>query len=88
MAAVFKSKTREEWCRIMEGTDVCFAPVLTMAEVPLHPHMAARNVFVDRHGVKQPAPAPRFSRTPSAIREPVPADIGSLIAQWQSKNLS
>jgi alpha-methylacyl-CoA racemase len=84
VAAVFKSKTRDEWCRIMEGTDVCFAPVLTMAEAPLHPHMAARKTFVDRHGVKQPAPAPRFSRTPSAIREPVPADIGSLIGQWRS----
>ncbi len=84
LGAVFKSKTREEWCRIMEGTDTCFAPVLSMAEAPLHPHMAARNTFVNRHGVMQPAPAPRFSRTPSAIREPVPADIGSLIEEWRS----
>jgi alpha-methylacyl-CoA racemase len=84
LAAVFKSKTRDEWCRIMEGTDICFAPVLTMAEAPLHPHMAARKVFVDRHGVKQPAPAPRFSRTPSAIREPVLAEIGSLIDEWRN----
>jgi alpha-methylacyl-CoA racemase len=84
MAAVFKSKTREEWCSIMEGSDICFAPVLTMAEAPLHPHMAARKVFVDRHGLMQPAPAPRFSRTPSAIREPAPADIGSLIGQWRN----
>ena len=48
---MFKSKTRDEWCKIMEGTDVCFAPVLTMAEAPNHPHMAAREIFVSRHGV-------------------------------------
>jgi alpha-methylacyl-CoA racemase len=81
----FKSKTREEWCKIMEGTDVCFAPVLTMAEAPLHPHMAARRTFVNRHGVTQPAPAPRFSRTPSTIREPATTDIASLIGEWRTK---
>ena len=86
LASVFKTKTRDEWCKIMEATDVCFAPVLTMAEAPQHPHMAARNIFVDRHGVTQPAPAPRFSRTPSAIRETVTADIGSLTTEWQGKN--
>ena len=75
LTQVFRSKTREEWCNIMEGTDICFAPVLTMAEAPDHPHMAARNVFVERHGVTQPAPAPRFSRTPSAIREPEKVEI-------------
>jgi alpha-methylacyl-CoA racemase len=80
---VFKTKTREEWCKLMEGTDVCFAPVLTMAEAPKHPHMAARKIFVDRHGVTQPAPAPRFSRTPSAIREPEKADIASLASEWR-----
>jgi len=80
---VFKTKTREEWCKIMEGTDVCFAPVLTMSEAPEHPHMAARKIFVERHGVTQPTPAPRFSRTPSAIREAVTADIASLTSEWQ-----
>jgi len=80
---VFKTKTREEWCKLMEGTDVCFAPVLTMAEAPEHPHMAARKIFVNRHGVTQPAPAPRFSRTPSAIREPEKADIASLANEWR-----
>jgi alpha-methylacyl-CoA racemase len=80
---VFKTKTREEWCKLMEGTDVCFAPVLTMAEAPDHPHMAARKIFVNRHGVTQPAPAPRFSRTPSAIREPEKADIASLASEWR-----
>ena len=79
---VFKRKTREDWCQVMEGTDICFAPVLTMAEAPGHPHMAARNVFVERHGVTQPAPAPRFSRTPSAIREPVTAEIGEVVGAW------
>src|SRR6202045_1802834 len=54
---VFKAKTRDEWCRIMEGSDVCFAPVLNLSEAPLHPHMAARKTFVERHGAIQPAPA-------------------------------
>jgi alpha-methylacyl-CoA racemase len=84
LTKVFKSKTRAEWGRIMEGTDICFAPVLTMAEAPKHPHMAARNVFVERHGVTQPAPAPRFSRTPSAIREPEKADIATLASGWKT----
>jgi alpha-methylacyl-CoA racemase len=68
LTAVFKSKTRDEWCSIMEGTDVCFAPVLTLAEAPHHPHIAGRRTFVEHDGVTQPAPAPRFSRTPSAIQ--------------------
>jgi alpha-methylacyl-CoA racemase len=84
MAEVFKTRTRDEWCRIMEGTDVCFAPVLTMAEAPLHPHMDARKTFISRHGVTQPAPAPRFSRTPSTVREPERADIANLVRDWRS----
>jgi alpha-methylacyl-CoA racemase len=63
---------------------VCFAPVLTMAEAPQHPHMAARKVFVTRHGVTQPAPAPRFSRTASAIRESAKADIAEVTAAWKA----
>jgi alpha-methylacyl-CoA racemase len=82
LAAVFKTKSRDDWCKIMEGTDICFAPILTMAEAPKHPHMAARNVFVERHGVTQPAPAPRFSRTPSAIREPEVVEIGAVVGAW------
>src|ERR1700688_727044 len=78
LVEVFKSKTREEWCKLMEGTDVCFAPVLTMAEAPEHPHMAARKIFVNRQGATQPAPAPRFSRAPPGTREPEKADIGEL----------
>lgn len=83
LAKVFKSKSRADWCKIMEGTDICFAPILTMAEAPKHPHMAARKVFVERHGVTQPAPAPRFSRTPSAIREPEVTKIGDVMAAWK-----
>jgi alpha-methylacyl-CoA racemase len=85
LAETFKRKNREEWCKIMEGTDICFAPVLTMAEAPKHPHMVARNVFVERHGVTQPGPAPRFSRTPSAIREPVMVEIGELASAWKAR---
>jgi alpha-methylacyl-CoA racemase len=83
LADIFRTKTRDEWCAIMEGTDVCFAPVLTIAEAPLHPHMAHRKTFVKRHGVTQPAPAPRFSRTPSTIREPAKAEIADLVREWQ-----
>ena len=60
---VFKSKTQAEWCEIMEGTDVCFAPVLSIFEAPDHPHNKARNSFLEMGGMVQPAPAPRFSRT-------------------------
>ncbi|WP_316185467.1 MULTISPECIES: CaiB/BaiF CoA-transferase family protein [unclassified Bradyrhizobium] len=85
LVAIFKSKTRDEWCQIMEGTDICFAPVLTMSEAPKHAHMAARGVFVDRHGITQPAPAPRFSRTRSTIREPEVADIGAVVNAWREE---
>jgi alpha-methylacyl-CoA racemase len=67
---VFKQKTRDEWGRIMEGSDVCFAPVLSMAEAPVHPHNRARGTFVEVDGVPQPGPAPRFSRTPGGISRP------------------
>lgn len=73
-AEVIAGKTREEWCAIFEGSDACFAPVLSMSEAYVHPHNAARGVFVEQQGVPQPAPAPRFSRTASAIGGPPPAD--------------
>ena len=63
LAAVFKTKTRDQWCEIMEGSDVCFAPVLSILEAPGHPHNKHRGTFVEVEGVTQPAPAPRFSRT-------------------------
>ncbi len=65
LAAIFRTKTREEWCALMEGTDICFAPVLSLAEAPLHPHNVARTAFVEVGGMIQPAPAPRFSATPA-----------------------
>jgi alpha-methylacyl-CoA racemase len=75
LAAVFKTKTRAQWCELMEGTDVCFAPVLSLREAPEHPHNVARGTFVEVGGVVQPAPAPRFSRTPAAVQRP-PAHDG------------
>lgn len=68
LTRVFKTKTRDEWCAIMEGTDVCFAPVLSVLEAPKHPHNVARGTFITLDGVVQPAPAPRFSRTEGAVR--------------------
>jgi alpha-methylacyl-CoA racemase len=73
LAAVIASKTRAEWCAIMEGTDICFAPVLSLEEAPEHPHNRARQTFVELDGVVQPAPAPRFSATPGAVQAPPPA---------------
>ena len=75
LAEIFKTKTRAEWSEIMEGTDICFAPVLTMDEAPDHPHMRHRSTFVDLEGVTQPAPAPRFSRTEAEVIRP-PAFAG------------
>lgn len=65
---VFKSKTRDEWCEIMEGTDVCFAPVLDFKEAPSHPHNKARGTYINLAGVEQPAPAPRFQN--STLEQP------------------
>ncbi len=64
MAALVRTRTRDEWCALMEGTDACFAPVLDLHEAPAHPHNAERGTFVEVGGVTQPSPAPRFSRTP------------------------
>lgn len=72
LAAVFRTKTRDEWDEIMEGTDVCYAPVLSMDEAPTHPHIAQRGTFTEVAGITQPAPVPRFSRTPGNIDRPPP----------------
>jgi len=72
LTALFKTKTRDDWCALLEGSDACFAPVLSMAEAPDHPLQAARDGFIEIDGVKQPAPAPRFSRTKSDL--PTPAE--------------
>ena len=82
---LFLTKTRDEWCQVLEMTDVCFAPVLTMTEAAEHPHLKARGTIVVENGVMQPAPAPRFSRTPGSIQRP-PAWPGEhtdeLLADW------
>jgi alpha-methylacyl-CoA racemase len=84
-AEVFRAKTRDEWCELMEGTDVCFAPVLGMGEAPQHPHIAHRKTFVELDGVVQPAPAPRFSKTAAEVQRP-PAHAGQhtdeVLAEW------
>lgn len=83
---LFKTRTRDQWCELMEGTDICFAPVLSLDEAPDHPHIKARETYVDFAGVVQPAPSPRFSRTeakldrvpphPGAQTDEVLADFG------------
>jgi alpha-methylacyl-CoA racemase len=75
LAALFKTRTRDEWCRLLEGSDACFAPVLSLEEAPRHPHHRARGTYVEVDGIVQPAPAPRFSRTPAAMPIP-PASLG------------
>ncbi|MFS4105762.1 CaiB/BaiF CoA transferase family protein [Streptomyces sp. PD-S100-1] len=68
VAARFKSRTRDEWTAVFEDSDACVAPVLSLREAPHHPHLAARGAFTDHGGITQPAPAPRFSATPTAVR--------------------
>jgi alpha-methylacyl-CoA racemase len=75
LADIFRSKTRDEWCALMEGTDVCFAPVLSIPEAVAHPHNVERGTFVEVAGVPQPGPAPRFVRTPADVPSP-PAHPG------------
>lgn len=86
LAEVFLTRTRDEWCSLLEGTDACFAPVLDYEEAPHHPHLQARGTFVEVDGVMHPAPAPRFSRTPSvpptAPREPDVRDVAQVLAGW------
>jgi alpha-methylacyl-CoA racemase len=82
---IFKSRTQAEWTRRLAGTDTCFAPVLSLSEATTHPHNVARQAFVDVKGVNHPAPAPRFSRTVSAIQGPAPIDavpIAQLKKRW------
>jgi alpha-methylacyl-CoA racemase len=85
LAEVFASKPSDEWCALMEHTDVCFAPVLTMSEAAAHPHNVSRATFIDVAGATQPAPAPRFSRTVPHVERP-PAHPGQhtreILAEW------
>ena len=73
LATVIATKTQDEWCSIMDATDVCFAPILNMDEAPKHPHNVARQTFLELDGVTQPAPAPRFSATPGQVQGPPPS---------------
>jgi alpha-methylacyl-CoA racemase len=85
MSAIFKMKTRDEWAAIFDGTDACVSPVISLFDAPSHPHLAARNTFIEGEGGVQPAPAPRFSRTPSAVQHSpavAPMKAADLIAQW------
>lgn len=76
MAAILRKRTRDEWCALLEGTDACFAPVLTMGEAPGHPHAAARGTYVEVEGVVQPGPAPRFDRSAPGPARPAP-EVGA-----------
>ncbi len=85
LAEVMKTKTRDEWTQIMEGTDVCFAPILSFDEAIEHPHNKARQTFVEVEGIVQPAPAPRFSKTPSAIQGIAPGrgqHTDEILSDW------
>ncbi len=81
-ADVVVTKTRDEWAALADGTDACVAPVLTMSEAPSHPHLAARGTFVDVDGLRQPAPAPRFSRTPAGPPGSVSAARSESLLAW------
>jgi alpha-methylacyl-CoA racemase len=83
LTVLFRTRTRDDWCRILEGTDVCFAPVLSMDEAPDHPHNRAREAFIEVGGLRQPAPAPRFGGTPLAHpRPPGTVKARDTLAAW------
>jgi alpha-methylacyl-CoA racemase len=93
MHEVFATRSRDEWCRVLEGSDACYAPVLDLEEAPRHPHNLARGVFTEEAGVVQANPAPRFSRTPGAIQGPPPLPgehTETALADWgfSTDNLS
>lgn len=84
LTALFLTKTRDEWCALMEGTDVCFAPVLSLTEAPSHPHNVARDTFIEVGGMTQPAPAPRYSETTTDTPVPAPragADTAAILGE-------
>ncbi|MEG3630266.1 CaiB/BaiF CoA transferase family protein [Streptomyces poriticola] len=90
VAARFRSRTRDEWTAVFEGTDACVAPVLSLREAPHHPHLAARGTFTDHGGLTQPAPAPRFSATPATVRTgpALPgADTAAVARDWDVPGL-
>ncbi|WP_030897461.1 MULTISPECIES: CaiB/BaiF CoA transferase family protein [unclassified Streptomyces] len=90
VAARFKTRTRDEWTAVFEGSDACVAPVLSLREAPHHPHLAARGTFTDHGGITQPAPAPRFSATPTSVRTgpALPgADTAEVARDWDVPGL-
>ncbi|WP_369292812.1 CoA transferase [Variovorax sp. J22R115] len=85
LGRILRSRTRDEWTASIEGSDACFAPVLTLSESPSHPRNAARNAFVEIEGVRHPTPAPRFSRSPSAIQGPSArqsSPVAQVLERW------
>ena len=82
LAARFATRTRDAWCALAEGKDACIAPVLDWAEAPAHPQHVARDAFVTLAGVTQPAPAPRFSRTPAGLPQPPQQAQDALLSRW------
>ena len=85
LSEVFATRTRDEWCALLEGSDACFAPVLDPMEAVKHPHNAARGTYTEVDGVVQPQPSPRFGRTPSSLRNPPPppgSDTRQVLADW------
>ena len=88
LEAIFLTKTRDEWTKLLEGTDACAAPIVGLFDAPQHPHLKARKTFVEHDGRVQPAPAPRFSRTPSAIQhgpDVKPMAASDILAGWADK---
>ncbi|WP_432178547.1 CaiB/BaiF CoA transferase family protein [Streptomyces sp. NBC_00063] len=91
VAARFRTRTREDWTAVFEGSDACVAPVLSLREAPGHPHLAARGTFTDHGGITQPAPAPRFSATPTTVRSgPAQpgADTAGVARDWDVPSLT
>ena len=91
VAAVFATRTRDEWTRLFEGSDACVAPIVSLAEAPQHPHLAARGAYITEGDVLQSAPAPRFSRTPSrAHQRPMgtTATVADVLADWAADNMT
>ncbi len=88
LEALFRTKTRSDWCALLEHSDACFAPVLSMREAPEHPHNQARQTFVTVNGVTQPAPAPRYSRTVTDTPKPLKHDHDQARRVWQAAGLS
>jgi alpha-methylacyl-CoA racemase len=81
----FREKTRDDWAVVFEKNDTCVSPVLTMSEAALHPHAVAREVYIDIGGVQQPAPAPRFARTPGAALPARNASAGEIASRWRTR---